>query len=152
LSALARRTGCALLVDVNNIYVNALNARIHGAPGDPVQHCLDWLDAVVPAHVGEIHLAGHCHVRPQEGDSAMDEIVIDDHGSTVCVEVWQIYQHAIARFGAVPTLVEWDTDVPALDVLLGEASRAEAMARLGLAARSVAASRASDRVVAGVSA
>jgi uncharacterized protein len=124
LNTLAARTGCALLVDVNNIYVNALNARLHGAAGDPVQHCLDWLDRMAPQQVAEIHLAGHCHLRPPSGEDARDEIVIDDHGSRVCAEVWQIYRHAISRFGAVPTLIEWDTDIPALDVLLGEAAQA----------------------------
>ena len=127
LNTLATRTGCALLVDVNNIYVNALNSQIHGAPGDPVQHCLDWLDQIAPAHVAEIHLAGHCHVLPQPGEDALAEIVVDDHGSRVCAEVWRIYQHAQARFGAMPTLIEWDTDVPALDVLLEEAARARAL-------------------------
>lgn len=124
LSSLAQRSGCALLLDVNNIYVNALNAQISGVPGEPLQHCLDWLDALSPAHaeVGEIHLAGHCHVHDAHGD-----IVIDDHGSRVCAEVWQIYQHALARFGAVPTLIEWDTDVPTLDVLLGEVAQAQAL-------------------------
>ena len=119
LSALAKRTGCALLVDVNNIYVNALNAQIAGAAGDPLQHCLNWLDAIAPADVGEIHLAGHCHVNDEDGD-----IVIDDHGSRVCSEVWRIYQHAVARFGAVPALIEWDTAIPTLDVLLDEAAHA----------------------------
>nr|MBP8286758.1 DUF692 family protein [Rhodoferax sp.] len=127
LKTLATRTGCALLVDVNNIYVNALNSQIHGAPGDPVQHCLNWLDQITPAHVAEIHLAGHCHVLPQPGEDALAEIVVDDHGSRVCAEVWRIYQHAQARFGAMPTLIEWDTDVPALDVLLEEAARARAL-------------------------
>jgi uncharacterized protein (UPF0276 family) len=124
LNALTVRTGCTLLVDVNNIYVNALNAGLHGAPGDPVQHCLNWLDRIAPQQVAEIHLAGHCHVRPQPGDDPRDEIVVDDHGSRVCPEVWQIYRHAIARFGAVPTLIEWDTDVPPLDVLLDEVALA----------------------------
>jgi uncharacterized protein (UPF0276 family) len=124
LSTLARRTGCSLLVDVNNIYVNALNAQINGADGDPVQHGLDWLDAIAPTDVGEIHLAGHCRVNDAHG-----EIVIDDHGSRVCPEVWRLYQHAIARFGAVPTLIEWDTDIPALDVLLDEAARAQSVIR-----------------------
>ena len=121
LTELARRTGCALLVDVNNIYVNALNAQIEGVLGDPVQHCLNWLDAIPPASVGELHLAGHCRVSDKHGD-----IVIDDHGSRVCDAVWRIYQHAVQRFGPVPTLVEWDTDVPALDVLLEEVGRAKA--------------------------
>jgi hypothetical protein len=108
-----------LLVDVNNIYVNVLNARINGLTGDPLQHCLRWLDALNPDDVGELHLAGHCHVKDADG-----EIVIDEHGSRVCPEVWQIYQHAVTRFGPLPTLIEWDTDVPALDVLLEEAARA----------------------------
>ena len=140
LSALARRTGCALLVDVNNIYVNALNAQLSGAPGDPVQHCLDWLDQISPADVGEIHLAGHCHVAATPGAPDMPEIVIDDHGSRVCPAVWQIYRHAVARFGAVPTLIEWDTDVPALEVLLDEAATARAIvSATGLGATGVAA-------------
>jgi uncharacterized protein (UPF0276 family) len=120
LAELARRTGCQLLVDVNNIYVNAQNAQIReGATGDPIQHCRDWLDALPSGVVGEFHLAGHCHVNDAHG-----EIVIDDHGSRVCAPVWALYRHAVARFGAVPTLIEWDTDVPALDVLLDEAARA----------------------------
>lgn len=122
LSTLARRTGCSLLVDVNNIYVNALNAQLSGMPGEPEQHGRDWLDAITPADVGEIHLAGHCHVNDAQG-----EIVIDDHGSRVCPAVWRLYQHAVMRFGAVPTLIEWDTDIPVLDVLLDEAARARAV-------------------------
>jgi uncharacterized protein (UPF0276 family) len=120
LTVLSRRTGCRLLVDVNNIYVNALNAQVReGLADDPVQSCRDWLDAIDPDTVGEIHLAGHCHVRDAHG-----EIVIDDHGSRVCDAVWGLYRHAIGRFGAVPTLIEWDTDVPQLDVLLDESARA----------------------------
>ena len=141
LNTLATRTGCTLLVDVNNIYVNALNARIHGAPGDPVQHCLAWLDRIAPGHVAEIHLAGHCHVQPEPGEDALSEIVVDDHGSRVCAEVWQIYRHAIARFGAVPTLVEWDTDVPELDVLLDEAAHARSHAASSLLAPASAAAQ-----------
>jgi hypothetical protein len=115
LSELARRTGCQLLVDVNNLYVNALNAR----EPDPVAACTRWLDRIPAAVVGEIHLAGHC---------VMDDIVIDDHGSRVAADVWDVYAHAVRRFGAVPTLVEWDTDVPALQVLLDEARRAQTVA------------------------
>lgn len=120
LAELTRRTGCQLLVDVNNMYVNALNAQLRaGLAADPVQSCRDWLDAIPADVVGELHLAGHCHVSDAHGD-----IVIDDHGSRVCDAVWGLYRHAMGRFGAVPTLIEWDTDVPALDVLLDEASRA----------------------------
>ena len=123
LTALARRTGCHLLVDVNNIYVNALNAQTRfGEQADPLQSCRDWLDAVPADVVGELHLAGHCHVSDEHGD-----IVVDDHGSRVCDAVWDLYRHATALFDAVPTLIEWDTDIPVLDVLLGEAERARAI-------------------------
>jgi uncharacterized protein (UPF0276 family) len=121
LTTLARRTGCQLLVDVNNIYVNALNAQVRFGEGvDPVQSCRNWLDAIPADVVGEIHLAGHCHVNDAHG-----EIVIDDHGSRVCDAVWTLYRHAITRFGPVPTLIEWDTNLPTLDVLLNEANRAQ---------------------------
>jgi uncharacterized protein (UPF0276 family) len=123
LNALARRTGCLLLVDVNNIYVNALNAARADALANPEAACRSWLDAIDPQTVGEIHLAGHCSVSDAQGD-----IVIDDHGSRVCEAVWRLYQHAIERFGPVPTLIEWDTNVPALEVLLDEAARARRVA------------------------
>lgn len=112
---LAQATGCRLLVDVNNLYVNALNARRSRPDIDPLAACRDWLDRIPAALVGEIHLAGHC---------AMEDITIDDHGSRVCEDVWQAYVHALACFGPVPTLVEWDTDIPPLEVLLQEAARA----------------------------
>ena len=137
LAELARRTGCALLVDVNNIYVNALNAQKSGLAGDPLDHCRHWLDAI-PAHaVGELHLAGHCHVNDEHGD-----IVIDDHGSRVCAEVWRLYQYALQCFGDLPTLIEWDTAIPTLDVLLDEASRARAVAADTLPARNPTQTRA----------
>lgn len=120
LNTLAQRTGCQLLVDVNNIYVNALNAQLRGDTHDPLGDCHRWLDTITPAHVAELHLAGHVHC----GD-----IVIDDHGSLVVDAVWALYRHAVQRWGAVPTLIEWDTDVPELNVLLDEAARARAVAR-----------------------
>jgi uncharacterized protein (UPF0276 family) len=123
LSALVQRTGCTLLVDVNNIYVNALNAQLLGEPGEPLQACREWLDQIPTAAVAEIHLAGHIHC----GD-----IVIDDHGSRVSEPVWTLYRHAIARFGEVPTLIEWDTGVPPLAVLLEEAALARDAATLAL--------------------
>ena len=123
LNALAQRTGCQLLVDVNNIYVNALNDQINDPLNerstDPLTQCITWIDAIHPAHVAEIHLAGHIDC----GD-----IVIDDHGSRVKPPVWALYQHAIQRFGNTPTLIEWDTDIPALDVLLAEAAMARSYA------------------------
>jgi hypothetical protein len=123
LMALTHRTGCRLLVDVNNIYVNALNASKAPAVGGQIEDaeavCRAWLDAIDPQCVGEMHLAGHCRVNDAHGD-----IVIDDHGSRVCDAVWRLYGHAVQRFGVVPTLIEWDTDIPALDVLLDEAHQA----------------------------
>jgi len=112
LRELVERTGCSLLVDVNNIYVNALNARLAGSAIDPLAACLRWLEQIPPDCVGELHLAGH-----HEGG----DIVIDDHGSRVCADVWEIYRHAQQRFGGVPALVEWDTGIPPLAVLLEEA-------------------------------
>jgi uncharacterized protein (UPF0276 family) len=123
LGALCRRTGCRLLVDVNNLYVNALNDQRRGWLTDPDRAVRDWLDAIDPSTVSEIHLAGH-HDR---GDA-----VIDDHGSRVIAPVWALYRHAIARFGAVPTLIEWDTDLPAFGVLLDEAAQAQQHARVAL--------------------
>jgi uncharacterized protein len=111
LAEVAARTGCGLLCDVNNIYVSAWN---HGWDAGA------YLKAL-PAHaVGEIHLAGHsARVLP---DGRV--IRIDDHGARVVPEVWRLYELALARFGAVPSLVEWDTDIPTLDVLMDEAALA----------------------------
>lgn len=116
LNALVQRTGCELLVDVNNIYVNALNDQLAGRCADPLAACLQWIDSIAPQSVGELHLAGHIN---------MGDVVIDDHGSRVCEPVWQIYRHAQTRFGNAPALVEWDTDVPPLAVLLDEAALAK---------------------------
>lgn len=120
LCELVQRTGCGLLVDVNNIYVNALNERLAGSTADPLASCLAWLDQIPPQAVGELHVAGH---------KDCGDIVIDDHGSRVCGEVWQIYRHAQRRFGGVPVLVEWDTEIPPLQVLLDEAAQARAVLR-----------------------
>jgi uncharacterized protein (UPF0276 family) len=116
-NALTQRTGCGLLLDVNNLFVNARNDG--HAPDAAARAAMRWVDAIRPGSVGEIHLAGHC-----ERD---DGLVIDDHGSRVRDEVWRVYEHAMRRFGPTPTLIEWDTDVPELDVLLAEAARARAL-------------------------
>ncbi|HEY9108109.1 MAG TPA: DUF692 domain-containing protein [Roseateles sp.] len=116
-NALTQRTGCGLLLDVNNLFVNARNAG--HAPDAAARAAMRWVDAIRPVSVGEIHLAGHCERE--------DGLVIDDHGSRERDEVWQVYEHAIRRFGPTPTLIEWDTDVPELDVLLAEARRARAL-------------------------
>ncbi|HEX2940333.1 MAG TPA: DUF692 domain-containing protein [Rhodopila sp.] len=112
IAEVARRTGCGILCDVNNIYVSSYN---HGF--DPSA----YLMALPIGSVGEIHLAGHA-LRDLGNGRA---IRIDDHGSCICADVWLLYELAIARFGHVPTLIEWDTDIPPLPILLREAEKAQ---------------------------
>ena len=107
--AVARRTGCKLLFDVNNIYVNAVN---HGFDAS------DYLAAIPGDAVAEIHLAGF---------DASGRCLIDTHGARVAAPVWALYRDAVARFGPKPTLIEWDTDIPPLEVLLDEAAQAQAI-------------------------
>jgi uncharacterized protein (UPF0276 family) len=121
LAELARRTGCGLLVDVNNIYVSGQNL---GSDPDA------YLAAVPAAAVGELHLAGH-----SVNDADGRPVWIDDHGSRVTPEVWRLYARALERFGPVPTLVEWDTNLPPLATLLDEAGAADR--RLAAARRGV---------------
>src|SRR6185436_7534474 len=103
-------TGCALLCDVNNIHVTCENLG-----GDPERYL-----ASLPAEaIGEIHLAGHA-VNDADGRT----ILIDDHGSPVAAPVWRLFERALARFGARPALIEWDTDLPPLATLLDEARQA----------------------------
>jgi len=109
LAELACRSGCGLLLDINNLYVNQCN---HG------EDALLAMQSIAPGSVGELHLGGHFRT-PQA--------VIDHHGAAVAEPVWDLYAAALLRFGAVPTLVEWDTHLPPLDILLGEASKAQAM-------------------------
>jgi len=110
LATLVRRTGCGLLCDVNNIHVTCANLG-----GDPDE----YLALLPPEAIAEIHLAGHA-VNDADGQP----ILIDDHGSPVAPAVWRLYERTLARFGARSTLIEWDTDVPPLPVLLGEAAGA----------------------------
>jgi uncharacterized protein (UPF0276 family) len=114
LAAVAVRTGCGVLCDVNNIYVSACN---HG--WDPFV----YLDALDPASIGEIHLAGHTTRKLEDGAV----LRIDDHSAAVCPEVWALYEAALARFGRIPTLIEWDTGIPPLEALLAEAAKAQAL-------------------------
>jgi hypothetical protein len=107
LVAVAERTGCGILLDINNIYVSANNHNF-----DPSAYL-----AAIPVNiVQEIHLAGF------ENNGGC---LIDTHSQPVCDEVWKLYQQALQRFGQVPTLIEWDADIPSLNVLLGEATRAQ---------------------------
>jgi len=112
LITLAKRSGCKILLDVNNVYVSACN---HGFDAK------QYIAAIDPALVSEIHLAGHS-VQSLAG---LGQIRIDDHGSPICDEVWQLYQFALAHLGPKPTLIEWDTDVPAWSVLQSEVSKTQ---------------------------
>ena len=109
----ARRTGCGLLVDVNNIHVSAANTGLD-AEG--------YVDAIPGELIGEIHLAGFA-----VDDSGGERVLIDSHGAAVDDAVWQLYARLIERVGARPTLVEWDKDIPAWEVLHAEAMKAEAL-------------------------
>lgn len=113
LTELARRSGCKLLLDINNLVVNAHNAASDTLYDDVVA----WIDDLPPGLVGEIHLAGFSPVPA-------GEIAIDDHSQPVSALAWQCYEHAIRRFGPIPTLVEWDNALPAWEVLLEQADRA----------------------------
>lgn len=115
LRALARRSGCGLLLDVNNVVVSAVNRGF-----DPQA----YLDAFPVEHVGEIHLAGHAVLDDGEGP-----LLIDTHDRAVSREVWDLYRRLIARRGPIPALVEWDTDVPAWPILEAEVAQAETVLR-----------------------
>jgi uncharacterized protein len=117
LAAVARATGCGVLFDVNNVYVSACNQRL-----DAAQALNGWCRTLDAASVGEMHLAGHALIATGEGE----ELRIDDHGDHVCAPVWGLYEQALAHFGARPTLIEWDTRLPALSVLQSEAALAQA--------------------------
>jgi len=106
IAELARRTDCGVLLDVNNLYVNQAN---HGSDARTA------MDAIPADRVAEIHLAGHF----------VDEhCLVDHHGDRVADPVWRLFEAALERFGPVPTLIEWDTEVPELEVLLDEAAKA----------------------------
>jgi uncharacterized protein (UPF0276 family) len=114
LARVAAKTGCGLLLDVNNVMVSAVNHRL-----DPV----GYLDRFPAGLVGEIHLAGY----DESTDGAGDRLLIDAHGSPVKPDVIALYRHALSRTGPVATLIEWDNDVPSFEVLFAEARRADAM-------------------------
>ncbi|WP_105402623.1 DUF692 domain-containing protein [Neorhizobium sp. T7_12] len=114
LTEIADRTGCGLLLDVNNVMVSAVNHRL-----DPVA----YIDRFPIELVGEIHLAGY----NETVDSVGDRLLIDAHGSTVRTDVVELYRHTLSRSGPLPTLIEWDNDVPDFASLRAEAVRADAM-------------------------
>ncbi|MCY3994737.1 MAG: DUF692 domain-containing protein [Rhodobacter sp.] len=111
LTEIARRTECGLLLDVNNVFVSAANQQTNAT---------DYIDDF-PLHlVDEIHLGGH----EEDADENGERLLIDNHASEVVDHVWKLYEHAIARGGPKPTLIEWDNDVPDWPVLAAEAHRA----------------------------
>lgn len=112
LAQLARRAGCGILLDVNNIYVSAEN---HGFPAH------NYLRGIPSELVGEVHLAGH---------TAVDGLLIDTHSAPVADAVWALYRDALRLLGPVPTLIEWDAELPTLDRLVAEATRADQQAAL----------------------
>jgi len=115
LSELARRTGCGLLLDVNNVFVSGRN--LGGSPEA-------YIDAFPAAYIDEIHLAGHTP------DPALGErLLVDSHDAPVAPEVWALYERLIARIGPRPTLIERDDNLPAFDVLLAERDRAASVLR-----------------------
>ena len=113
LNLLVERTGCALLLDINNIAVSAHNLGYDAKA---------YIDAIpADSRIQQFHLAGYQINHLEEGET----VYIDTHGQAVYPEVWELYTYALQRFGDVPTLIEWDTDIPALDVLCAEADKAE---------------------------
>jgi uncharacterized protein (UPF0276 family) len=117
LNALTLRTGCGVLMDLNNIYVNALNDP--ALKPNALASCTAWIDTIRPNSVMEIHLAGF---------TPSNSLVIDDHATPVHEPVWQLYSYALNRLGQVPTLIEWDLELPELSVLLAEADTARRFA------------------------
>ena len=107
LAELTRRTGCGILFDVENLYVNARNLGVNAG---------DFIKAIPAAAVKEYHLAGY---------SVRDGCLVDTHNQPVCPEVWELYEFALRCVGPRPTLIEWDSDIPALPVLMGEAAKAQ---------------------------
>ncbi|MGE0005604.1 MAG: DUF692 domain-containing protein [Parvibaculaceae bacterium] len=114
LAEIARRTGCGLLLDVNNVFVSATN---HGLDAG------DYLASFPIGHVGEIHLSGHAETTDETGAP----LLIDTHDAEIADPVWSLYESVIARTGPIASLVEWDDKVPAWPVLRGEAEAAQAI-------------------------
>ncbi|MEL6645769.1 MAG: DUF692 domain-containing protein [Pseudomonadota bacterium] len=114
LAEITRRTGCGLLLDVNNVFVSATNQQTDA---------ISYLDAFPIETVGELHLGGH----DEDADETGAPLLIDSHDREVVDPVWELYAHVIARGGPRPTLIEWDSDLPEWPVLRAEAERASAV-------------------------
>jgi uncharacterized protein (UPF0276 family) len=111
---IAKRTGCGLLLDVNNVFVSATN---HGFSA------IDYLSDFPLSHVGEIHLAGHAEQSDDEGEP----LLIDSHDTPVVDDVWELYEFVLSSVGAIPTLIEWDSNLPEWPILKAEATAAQAI-------------------------
>ena len=111
---IAKRTGCGLLLDVNNVFVSATN---HGFSA------IDYLSDFPLSHVGEIHLAGHAEQSDDEGEP----LLIDSHDAPVVDDVWELYEFVLSSVGAIPTLIEWDSNLPEWPILKAEATAAQAI-------------------------
>ena len=110
LNTLMQKTGAGILLDVNNVYISGLNNG--WSPRD-------YIDAINPSFVGEMHVSGHSQKKILDNES----LYIDSHDNLVCDEVWRLCEFAVKKFGILPTMVEWDINIPALEVLLGEAAK-----------------------------
>ncbi|MEA0970204.1 DUF692 domain-containing protein [Candidatus Megaera venefica] len=110
LNTLMQKTGAGILLDVNNVYISGLNNG--WSPRD-------YIDAINPPFVGEMHVSGHSQKKILDNES----LYIDSHDNLVCDEVWQLFEFALKKFGILPTMVEWDINIPALEVLLDEAAK-----------------------------
>ncbi|HSC29487.1 MAG TPA: DUF692 domain-containing protein [Vicinamibacterales bacterium] len=126
LAELARRTDCLLLCDVSNVFLSG-----HNMGYDPYR----YIDRFPAAAVGELHLGGF--VREADEGAPGDEILIDSHSTVIAEPVWQLYAHAVRRFGPAPTLIEWDNDIPPLSTLLAEATRADTVSARALMGQAV---------------
>jgi uncharacterized protein (UPF0276 family) len=118
LAQLVARTGCRVLLDVNNVYVSAFNRDL-----DAQAALDDLVNRIAPKNFGEIHVAGHAVVL----DHCGRPMRIDDHGSLVQEHVWKLFELAVRAIGPLPTLVEWDTRIPSFDLLWAEAARAQSI-------------------------
>ena len=121
LAELVQRTSCRLLCDVSNVFLSG-----HNMGFDPYL----YIDAFPAQAIGEVHLGGFAPEADEATPGA--EILIDTHGTVIAEPVWQLYAHALRRFGATPTLIEWDNDIPPLATLLAEAERGNAAADAAL--------------------
>jgi uncharacterized protein len=120
---LVLRTGCGVLLDVNNLYVTATNTGT-----SPAAQLDDFLAKIAPEDIAEIHLAGHTLVSYPSGAS----LLVDHHGSAVRPEVWELFETVIADVGPVPAIVEWDTHLPSFETLQSEAATVQSVLSLAL--------------------